>query len=241
MGIKKDKLLRLGQKLLPLKVKELLVKYDVVKGFTDTRRLVCDDFDMMEFYIPDFNYKVLRESLQHIMNIYDLYLKDDPYWHFIFEGDYTLIRCSYKYVSTLEKYFQRHDIKHKEVSFWKEGTYVTTNYQPVYKEIFHWTSILAIQMTKNKDEDFNINTAADRIVHVFMLQAIYLAELNGDLDKYRKSKLNILYWEAEHMSNITKYRTYHIGTIAGHNALRDYWGKIRKEQEESKCLDTNGQ
>ena len=219
------------QKLLPLKAKKLLVKHKVIKGIDDVRSLTYDDDDVIEFWIDGFNEDNLAETFEHIVILYNMYLKDDPNWHYIHEGDFTLIRCSYRYANNLERYFAKHDLKHKPISWWQEGTHVTATYKPIYKEIFHWTSILAIQMAINEEENFYINQAVDRIAHVFLLQAIHLAELNGDLDKYRRSDLNIMYWEADHMSNITKYRTYHIGTIAGHNALRARLDKIREKNK----------
>jgi len=232
VGIKKDRLLRLRNKLLPKKVKQLLIKHDVVNGVENVRKLVWDDFDVIEFWITEFNNDGLEKAFKHIMAVYDLHLKNDPNWHFIYEGEYTLIRCSYKYAADLEKYFSKYNILHKPIVNWQEGTHVTTIYQPIFKEIFHWTSVLAIQMAKNEEKDFYIGQSADRVVHVFLLQAIYLAEINGDLERLKRMGYDIQYWEAEHMANLSTFRTYHIGTIAGHNMLRDHWDKIRKEQED---------
>jgi hypothetical protein len=223
MGIKKDKLLRLGHKLLPLKVKHLLVRYGIVKGVDDVRKIVCADDEVIEFYLTGFNDNGLEEAFKHIMNIYDMYLKDDPNWHFIYEDSYTLIRCSYKYVKDLEKYFNEHAIEYKSPTFWKESTYVTTVYKEVFKKIFHWTSVLTIQMAKNEEEDFYIQQSADRLAHIFLLQSIYLAEINGDLDKLKESGYDIMYWEAGVMSNLAKYRSYNIGQISGQKKLVAYW------------------
>lgn len=240
MGIKKDKLLRLGQKLLPLKAKQLLFKHGILKGRDNSRALVYGDDDVIEFWLKDLNEENLVKTFRHIVTLYNMYLKDDPNWHYIHEGSYTLIRCSYKYAKNLERYFAKHDIEHKPISWWREGTHMTTRYQIIYRKIFHWTSVLAIQMAANKEQDFYVNQAADRMVHVFMLQSIYLAELNGELDKYRESDINIMFWEASHMTDIAKYRTYHIGKIAGNIELQNHWKKIREEREAAECLDTNG-
>lgn len=237
MGTKKNKLLRLGQKLLPPKAKRLLVKYNIIKGMDTIQSLVFKDDDVLEFWLDGFHDDGLEKPFKHIMKLYDMYLKDDPNWHFIYEGHYALIRCSYKYVPALVEYFNEHNIKANAPVWWQESTHVTTTYQPIYKEIFHWTSVLAIQMAKNEEENFHIGIAADRMVHIFLLQAIYLAELNGELDRYRKSGLNIMYWEASHMADITQHRTYHIGTIAGHNALKAHWDEIRAKKEAEECQD----
>jgi len=240
MGIKKDKLLRLGQKLLPFKAKQLLFKRGILKYESDGKALIYDDGDVVEFWINGSNEDNLVKVFKHIVTLYNMYLKDDPNWHYIYEGHYTLIRCSYKYAKNLERYFATHDMEHRPISWWEEGTHMTERYKTIYKELFHWTSVLAIQMAANKEEDYYVNQAADRLVHVFMLQSIYSAELNGKLDRYRKSGLNIMFWEADHMSDITKYRTYHIGKIAGNTELQDHWKKIRERREAEECLDTNG-
>lgn len=231
MGIKKDKLLRLGQKLLPLKAKQLLVKHNMVKEVDDAKALVYDDNDVIEFFLPGFNDDSLVEPFKHIMRLYDMYLKDDPYWHFIYEGHYALIRCSYKYAKDLERYFDKHGIGHKPITWWKEGTHVTIIYKDVFKEIFHWTSVLTMEMAKNEEEDFYISQSADRIVHVFLLQAVYLADMNGDLEGLRKMGYGIQYWEAQRMANITMFRSYNIGKIDGHNQLKAHWDKIREKKD----------
>ena len=66
MGIKKDKLLRLGNKLLPLKVKKLLVKHKIVKNINDTRALVYKDADVVEFWLSGFNDDGLIEPFKPV-------------------------------------------------------------------------------------------------------------------------------------------------------------------------------
>ena len=236
MGIKKDKLLRLGNKLLPLKVKRLLVKHDIVKTIDDTRSLVYKDDDVIEFWLPGFNDEGLIKPFKHIIRLYDVYLKDDPYWHFIYEGQYTLIRCSYKYAKNVERYLDKNEIVHRPITWWQEGTYVTSTYKEIFKKIFHWTSVLAIEMAKNEEKDFYISQSADRIVHIFLLEAIYLAEINGDLDYFRKIGYGIQYWEAEHMANLAKFRAYNIGKIDGCNELKSYWDEINRKKESEKVV-----
>ena len=236
MGIKKDKLLRLGNKLLPLKVKKLLVKHKIVKNINDTRALVYKDDDVVEFWLSGFNDDGLIEPFKHIMNIYNAYLKDDLYWHFIYEGHYTLIRCSYKYAKSVERYLDTNEIEHRPITWWQEGTHVTTRYKSLFRDIFHLTSILAIEMAKNEEKDFYISQSADRVVHIFLLQAIYLAEINGDLDYFRKIGYGIQYWEAEHMASLAKFRAYNIGKIDGQKELNDYWTKMRAEKEGEKAV-----
>lgn len=237
MGIKKDKLFRLGQKLLPLKAKQLLVRYNIVKDAANIKALVRDDADILEFWLDGFHDDGLEKPFKHIMKLYDMYLKDDPNWHFIYEGHYALIRCSYKYVPALVEYFNKYNIESKPPVWWQEGTHVTTTYKEIFTEIFHWTSVLAIKMAKNEEEDFYIQQSADRLIHVFLLQAIYLADINGSLDGLVKAGYGVMYWEANIMSNLAKYRTYHIGTIDGHNALKAHWDEIRAKKEAEECQD----
>lgn len=234
MGIKKEKLLRLGQKILPYKVKKLLVKHKIVEDRDDLISLTYDDYDVIEFFLPGFNDDGLVEPFKHIMCLYDTYLKDDPYWHFIYEGHYALIRCSYMYAKDLEKYFDKHDIEHKPMEWWRESTHVTTAYKSLFRDIFHLTSVLAIEMAKNKEENFYISQSADRIVHIFLLQAIYLAEMNGDLDKFREMGYGIQYWEASCMASLAQFRSYNIGKIDGCNELNGHWAKMSKEKESEK-------
>lgn len=230
MGIKKDRLLRLGQKLLPAKVKKLLVNHEVVKDMDNVRSLVYKDDYVMEFWLQGFNDYGLIKPFKHILNLYDMYLKDDPYWHFIYEGSYTLIRCSFKYAKKVERYLDKHEIQHKPISWWQEGTHVTTRYKESFRDIFHITSVLTINMAKNGEEDFYINQSADRIVHIFLLQAIYLAEINGDLDRFREVGYGIQYWEAGHMAKLAQFRSYNIGKIDGCDQFKAHLDEIRSNK-----------
>lgn len=236
MGIKKDRLLRIGHKLLPSKLKGVLIKHGIAKSIDEARRFIYKDDDIIEFSLPGFNDNGLIEPFKHITALYDLYLKDDNYWHFIYEGSYSLIRCSYKYAEKVEKYLDKHKINHKPIEWWNESTYVTTKYNKSFRDIFHMTSVLVIKMAKNKDKDFYISQAADRLVHIFLLQAIYLAEINGDLDRFREINYDVEYWEAEHMSTLTRFRAYNIGKIDGQRALTNYWDSLRKEQNEEQKI-----
>lgn len=245
MGIKKERLFRLANKVLPFKAKKLLVKHNIVKGSDDIRSLVYKDADVVEFWLKNFNASNrsggLIKPFKHIVNIYNRYLKDDPNWHFIYEGESTVLRCSYKYAKNVEKYLKDNYIERSSMGWWKEGTHVTTVYKDEFREIFHWSSVLAMKMAKNEENDFYISQSADRMVHVFLLQSIYLAEINGNLDRLREADYGVGYWEAEHMAALTRFRSYHIGTIDGHNKLKAHWDKIYRENEERKCLDSNGQ
>jgi len=189
------------------------------------------DSDIIEFWLEDFN-EDMKEAFEHIVKIYDLYLKNDPNWHYIWEGDYTLIRCSYKYVDKISKYLDANNVKYRYPSTWSESTYATHTYQNIYKKIFHYTSVLSIEMYKNGDKDHYITLAADRMIHVFLLQAIYIAEINGDLDFYRDAGFEPHMWEASKMSDLTKFRSFHIGLIQGeHRAINQYKKKFDEMEE----------
>jgi len=230
MGIKKDRLLRLGNKILPSRIKYFLIKHDLIKGVDNIRNLVWDDDFVVEFWLKDFNGDAeIITAFQHIKNLYYMYLKDDPNWHFIYEGEPTVIRCSYKYAKRLEDYFEAHSIEHTPMANWSESSHITRTYQDIYKHIFHLTAVLTIKMAYNEENNFYIQQAADRIIHVFLLQSIYLAEINGDLQRLRDNGYIINFWEAEQMARLHNFRTYHIGTIDGHDKLKAKLDALREK------------
>ena len=232
MGIKKDRLLRLGNKLLPKKVKQLLVKHNIINDVENVRSLVWDDTQILEFWLTGFNDEGLDVAFSHLYKIYKTILHEDPQWHYFYEGHYSLIRCSYQYYEKVAKYLNDHDINYKYPGqFWTENTYMTREYMHIYKELFHYFSILVMEMYENGDGN-HLFLAADRIIHPFFNHALYLAEMDGQLDYYKEMGLIVDNWEVDKMAYLASGRAYHAGKIAGQKELQAYWAKIRKEQED---------
>lgn len=182
--------------------------------------------EIVEFWMDGFNEDV-NIAFGHIRTIYDKILHKDPLWHYFYEGYYSLIRCSKKYEKDIESYLREHNINHRQPTIWKEGLYVTKKYQHIYKHIFHYTSVLAIEMYKSGDETYYLS-AADRIIHPFFNQSLYPAKVS----KLCNDRVNFQYWEAELMGELAIGRAYHIGRVVGQKEGADIVVEKEKEKEE---------
>ncbi len=170
--------------------------------------------EIVEFWMNWFNDKGMEAAFSHISTIYEKILCKDPLWHYFYEGDYSLIRCSKKYEKALAKYLRENNITFKKPIVWKEGLYVTQKYQHIFKHIFHQTSVLALELFKNGDLKSYIS-AADRVIHPFFNQSLYPVKTAGLCENLENSNIDFQYWEAEGMADLAIGRAYHIGKIVG--------------------------
>lgn len=187
-----------------------ILKYDQVKK----QDLYWGEDDVIEFWLEGFNESMSAATL-HLVGVYDKILHKDPNWHFFYEGHYSLIRCSMKYRDAVKKYLDDNSIEYNwPVKGWTEWSYMTIHYQEDFKVMFHIFSELVIKMIKNNDGK-ELYMAGDRVAHCFHIMATYLANHDGQLDRFKASSMEPMYWEAEQMARLTTGRAYHIGKIAG--------------------------
>jgi len=226
---------KIPKKLEPLAKKfnkirnKILHKLTENRTFEDKQKVFWKDDCVIEFWLDGFNGEGLDVAFLHIVKIYDTILCNDTQWHYFYEDSYSLIRCSYKYVYKVKKYLDDNNIKYKwPVKNWVESTYMTMEYQDIYKEIFHNLSILIIQMFK-KGDGAHLELAGDRIIHPFFNHALYLAEMDGQLEPYRENGLAADLWEGTKMSNLSNYRSYHIGLLEGQCRVVNYYENKQKK------------
>lgn len=186
---------------------------------------------IVEFWMLWFNSEGMEAAFSHISTIYEEILRKDPLWHYFYEGDYSLIRCSKKYEKAVAKYLRENNITFKKPKEWKEGLYVTQKYQYIFKHIFHQTSVLALELFKNEDFKFYVS-AADRIIHPFFNQSLYPAKTAGLCDHLESSDIDFQYWEVEAMTRLATGRSFHIGKIVGKKEERDRFTKKEKTEGE---------
>jgi len=116
---------------------------------------------IIEFHLLDFNAD-MEQAWLHILEIYESILKKDKYWHFFYEGEYSIIRCSKKYQKKVEEYFKNNDIKYSFKGPWIDGSCIVELYKEAFISLFHEFSMLAVKL----DESLLISTA-DRVCHCF--------------------------------------------------------------------------
>lgn len=174
---------------------------------------------IMEFRLNKFNDLGMEIAFGFIRNIYEEILYKDPLWHYFYEGPYSLIRCSKKYAKKVKIFLEKESIEFKEPVVWEEGLYVTSKYQHIFKHIFHYTSVLAIELYIKKDHT-QYFTAADRIIHAFLNQSLYPAKAAGLCDCFEGAGVDFQYWEVDQMSRLATGRAYYIGRIIGQSQRR---------------------
>lgn len=180
---------------------------------------------IVEFRLDGFNDLGLEFAFSYIRGLYNEILHKDPLWHYFYEGHYSLIRCSKKYMKSVKKFLKKNAVEFKEPVVWQEGFYVTKKYQHIYQHLFHYTSVLAIELDDKKDHAYYL-LAGDRIIHPFYNQSLYPAKRAGLCERIEKSGMNFQYWEAEQMTTLATDRAYHIGRVVGQEEMR----KVNKKE-----------
>jgi len=219
-----------------------------IRNIINKLRLMKDNFkyrnEVVEFWLDGFNgerresEEGMKKAFAHIVRIYDKILYMDPNWHYFYEGEYSLIRCSYKFAKLVIKYFKSNLIEFRFRSDWEESLYVTHEYREIFKQMFHTFSVLSIEMYKNGDDRY-LMQAGDRVCHCFHNHAIYLANAVGKLNKYRRAHESIMKWEADQMSILTAERCYYNGRYQGERDMQARYKK-REERENGDSQSTGG-
>ena len=175
---------------------------------------------IIEFHLLKFN-EDMEAAWLHILEIYKTILQKDNYWHFFYEGDYSIIRCSRKYKNSIEKYLEYNDIEYRFKGEWNDGSLVVRIYNERFMHIFHEYSLLAIELK----EEWLLQ-AADRVCHCFLNHCTYVAE-------GRREAHGINMWEGMLMGHIAVSRSHHIGMLDQDIKWKAHVDKTMKEKEES--------
>jgi len=178
--------------------------------------------NIVEFNLLDFN-KDMDVAWQHIQNIYFIYLMNDPYWHFFYEREYSIIRCSKRYRMSVKKYLDKNNIQYNYVDKWKDGSVHVERYKTEFISLFHCFSMLAIQMP---EEDFW--SVSDRVVHCFYNHCTYMAK--KDREKYGEM------WEPVLAGLINNYRASYIGRCEGIKDLNNYYASVCDNAKKSESI-----
>jgi hypothetical protein len=173
---------------------------------------------IIEFHLLKFNEDMLA-SWCHILDIYQRILYKDNYWHFFYEGDYSIIRCSKKYKKNVIKYLEHCEIEYKYMGTWNDGSKAVEEYKTRFTHLFHEFSMLAIEM---KEDWFML--VADRVCHCFFNHCTYMAE-------EARSRYGENMWEGILMGQLAIYRAHHIGKLDQDEVWKGY---IAEKSEEMK-------
>jgi hypothetical protein len=130
-------------------------------------------------------------------------LQKDPWWHFFYEGSYTIIRVSTKYLSKTKKFLKDNKIEFKEIGDWIDNIRITKAFQGPFTYIFHGYSELAMRNLSMGND--RVSELLDRVVHCFMN--------NMSNDKRRNEGKLWNWWEPMMVAKSAVGRAYTIGMI----------------------------
>lgn len=124
-----------------------------------------------QFTIPGLNWHQ-KEAWPLMRKLWREVLHTDPRWHFFWEGNHSLIRCSASHTKAVGKFFSDKKIKYLYDGLWKDPNPLVHKYQFLYEGMFHGFSELAVRMSKQNKSNWHKDEfwmALDRIIHPFIL------------------------------------------------------------------------
>lgn len=211
------------RKVLPRQLRKLL---DRNKTSTEFRNAYWSGEEVIEFFLLDFN-EDLDKAWGKINALYNRILYKDPNWHFFWEDEYSIIRCSQEFEEKVTKFFKEFDIQYKFNGQWSDGSEMVRKYNKIFQPMFHCFSELAIKM-----DEPDLFDVADRVTHCFFNHAYYMAKDHREPFKHPYI-IDPMMWEAEMMARLTIYRAHYIGKYTMEKRIE----KIAKEQEQEKNGD----
>ena len=105
---------------------------------------------------PELVWSILKK-------LYNDILIDDPFWHFFYEGKYSIIRCSGELTEKVCDFLDECDIVYSEPCMWYDDSGTVRGFHAVFTSLFHSFSVLAMEY--NDSEWFYV---ADRVIHCYM-------------------------------------------------------------------------
>jgi hypothetical protein len=154
-----------------------------------------------------------------ITDLHELVFKDDPNWHFFWEGWYNIIRFSKVFRDEVKEYLDENEIEYVEEGFWVDGQRMTRLYQDLYKPMFHSFSELAI-----RDKGENIRENLDRVIHCFLNHQFFVVR------DIRESQGGA--WEPNLIGENLINRSFYLGECNGIIKTERYFSERTVDLEE---------
>ena len=105
---------------------------------------------------PELTWSILK-------SLYDKILRRDPFWHFFYEGEFSIVRCSGELTKEVCDFLDEHDIVYTEPSVWMDSSGTVRRFHTVFTTLFHSYSVLAMEY-----DDVEWFYVADRVIHCYM-------------------------------------------------------------------------
>lgn len=174
---------------------------------------------LIEFEVSAIN-SDMELAAKFFKGVAQFVLHQDNYWHFFYEGEYSLIRCSEKYAPELEEFLKETHLPYINKGVWVDGSKYVEKYKKMFIPILHNYTLLGLTL-----DEKDLFSVSDRICHSFFNHCTY------SVPKLRKT-YGEHSWESMMMSYVTVERAEYIGRIK----LNEHYEQLRKEHEHSKQL-----
>jgi len=150
-----------------------------------------------------WNFNEDEEKILH--TLWKEVLSEDNWWHFFYEGSYTVIRVTRKSRGKVSNFLKRKGVDCRYAGKWIDNIKTTRESQNEFLYIFHGYSELAMKSIgkSNKDIEFLL----DRVVHCFM---------NNMSSNLRRETTGAL-WEPMLIAKNAIERAVFIGRILEHH------------------------
>ena len=161
---------------------------------------------MVEFELKDFNWTEAR-CLELLRGLWQFCLRYDQYWHFFWEGDYTVVRCSLSFQENVSGFLKRNGVVYAMNGEWVDNIPITKKYQKQFMGMFHAFSELAMQM---EDDEFRL--ILDRVCHCFLNNCHTLKRVHKADDLVGTAWAST-FWESLCLADVATGRAYTIGRM----------------------------
>lgn len=155
--------------------------------------------NLYQIVLVEFNED--EEDILH--ELWETYLKDDKWWHFFYEGTYTVVRVSKPFVKKVTTFMKQKKVTCRKEGKWIDNIQITKRFQKEFMYIFHGYSTLAMKNIKENNE--RVSLLLDRVIHCFMN--------NMSQDERRGEHYGM--WEPIMIAESAILRAYTIGDILG--------------------------
>ena len=166
------------------------------------------EIKLLKFGACEYSWDILK-------TFYEDVLYKDKYWHFFWEGSYTVIRCTSTSAKAIKKTIKKlrkeksEPLEYKNIEY-KENIPATIKHLEAFMSIFHGFSVIAITMAEG-----TIDGTLERINHCFL----NMAAMTKDADAMRE-------FLKKEGSIETSYETMLITKVALSRSFMDgYWKK----------------
>ena len=144
--------------IVPEKIEDVLVPKKLDNVFMNVYEInllhlgYCKNFNED----PEYTWCLLRALYKDILH-------KDPFWHFFYEGEYSIIRCSGHLTAEVCDYLEENSVVFTEPSVWMDDSPMVRKFHTIFTVLFHSYSVLAMEYD---DEEWFVT--ADRVIHCYM-------------------------------------------------------------------------